>query len=177
MSDTNLLKLAADNVRILAAEGVQKAKSGHPGMPMGCADFAFTLWYKHMRHNPQNPLWIGRDRMLLSAGHGSMLLYTLLHLFEYGLSIEDLKSFRQWGSKTPGHPEYGHTAGVEVTAGPLGSAFASGVGMAMAAKSFLARTGLDKSGLLDDQKFYIISGDGCMMEGDHSRGWLPGGTP
>ncbi len=175
MPEKKLLKLAADNIRILAAEGVQKAKSGHPGMPMGCADFAFTLWYKHMRHNPMNPRWIGRDRFVLSAGHGSMLIYSLLHLLEYGLSIEDLKNFRQWGSKTPGHPEFGHTEGVEVTTGPLGSGFASGVGMAIAAKSFLARTGLDKSSLLDDQKIYILSSDGCMMEGTtHEAGSLAG---
>ena len=175
MAEKNVLKLAADNVRILAAEGVQKAKSGHPGMPMGCSDFAFTLWYKHMRHNPLNQRWLGRDRFILSAGHGSMLIYTLLHLFDYGLTIEDLKSFRQWGSKTPGHPEYGHTNGVEVTTGPLGSGFSSGVGIAIAEKSFLARTGLDKSGLLDDRKIFIIASDGCMMEGTtHEAGSLAG---
>jgi transketolase len=134
-------------------------------MPMGCADFAFMLWYKYMRHNPRNPQWIGRDRFCLSAGHGSMLLYSLLHLFEYGLTIEDLKNFRQWGSLTPGHPEHGHTAGVEVTAGPLGSAFASGVGMAMAARSFAARSGLAAAGELLDPTIWVMCGDGCMMEG------------
>lgn len=164
MSDYRFEKLAADTIRVLSAEAIQKAKSGHPGMPMGCADFAFTLFYKYMKHNPRNTKWIGRDRFVLSAGHGSMLLYSLLHLFEYGLSMDELKSFRQWGSLTPGHPEVGHTDGVEITTGPLGSGFASGVGMAMASKSIAARTGLDKTGLMDN-KIYIISGDGCMMEG------------
>ncbi|HBM14831.1 MAG TPA: transketolase [Lentisphaeria bacterium] len=171
----NILKLAADNIRILAAEGVQKANSGHPGMPMGCADYAFTLWFKYMKHNPQNTEWIGRDRFVLSAGHGSMLIYSLLHLFEYGLTMDDLKSFRQWGSKTPGHPEFGHTRGVEVTTGPLGSGLASAVGMAIAAKNFAARTGLDKTDLLKDQKIWVISGDGCLMEGcSHEAASLAG---
>ncbi|MBB6480683.1 transketolase [Spirochaeta isovalerica] len=162
-------RLAADTIRVLSAEAVQKANSGHPGMPMGCADFAYTLWKKHMRHNPADPAWIGRDRFVLSAGHGSMLLYSLLHLFDYGLSMEELQNFRQLGSLTPGHPEFGHTAGVDCTTGPLGSGFASAVGMAMAAKNFAARTGLDKSDLLKDQKVYVISGDGCMQEGTTSE--------
>ncbi len=164
MSNYRFEKLAADTIRVISAEAIQKAKSGHPGMPMGCADFAFSLFYKYMKHNPKNANWLGRDRFVLSAGHGSMLLYSLLHLFEYGLPMEELKQFRQWGSLTPGHPEYGHTNGVEITTGPLGSGFASGVGMAMASKSFAARTGLDKTNLIDN-KIYIISGDGCMMEG------------
>ncbi len=164
MADYSIEKLGADTVRVLSAEGVEKAASGHPGMPMGCADFAFMLWYRYMRHNPADPGWLGRDRFILSAGHGSMLLYSLLHLFEYGLSMDDLKKFRQWGSLTPGHPEFGHPAGVEVTTGPLGSGFASGVGMAVAAKSFAARTGLDKSGLMDG-RIWMLSSDGCMMEG------------
>ena len=164
MKDLKLAKEAADTIRILSAEAVQKAKSGHPGMPMGCADFALVLWYKYLRHNPKNPNWLGRDRFVLSAGHGSMLLYSLLHLFEYGLSMDDLKSFRQWGSRTPGHPEVGHTAGVEVTTGPLGSGFASAVGMAVSSKYFAAKTGLDKTNLVNT-KIYVISGDGCMMEG------------
>jgi len=165
MRDYSFERRCADTIRILSAEGVQQANSGHPGMPMGCADVAFLLWYKHMRHNPRNPQWVGRDRFCLSAGHGSMLLYSLLHLFEYGLTTEDLKSFRQWGSLTPGHPEVGHTPGVEVTAGPLGSAFASGVGMAMAARSFAARSGLAAAGELLDPTIWIMCGDGCMMEG------------
>ncbi len=164
MNQLELYKLSADTVRLLSADGVQKAKSGHPGMPMGCADFAFTLWHKYMRHNPKNPQWLGRDRFILSAGHGSMLIYSLLHLFEYGLPMDELKQFRQWDSKTPGHPELGHTAGVEITTGPLGSGFASAVGMAIANKNFAARTGLDATGLADS-KMFIISGDGCMMEG------------
>lgn len=162
-------KLAADTIRILSAEAIQKANSGHPGMPMGCADFAYTLWKKYMRHNPSDPSWIGRDRFVLSAGHGSMLLYSLLHLFEYGLSMDELKNFRQLGSLTPGHPEFGHTAGVDCTTGPLGSGFASAVGMAMAAKNFAARTGLDNNDLFKDQKVYVISGDGCMQEGTTSE--------
>ncbi len=158
-------KLAADNIRLLSADAVQKANSGHPGMPMGCADFAFTLWYKYMRHNPLNPDWIGRDRFVLSAGHGSMLLYSLLYLFDYGLELDDIKNFRQLNSLTPGHPEYGHTKGVEVTTGPLGSGFATAVGMAIEAKNFTARTGLDKTDLFTEQKIYALSGDGCLMEG------------
>ena len=164
MSEDKMMKLAADTIRLLSADAIQKAKSGHPGMPMGCADYAFDLWFKHMKHNPKNPKWLGRDRFVLSAGHGSMLIYSLLHLFEYGLSMDELKQFRQWGSLTPGHPEYGHTTGVEVTTGPLGTGFASGVGMAVASKYTAAVCGLEGTGLLDN-KIYIISGDGCMMEG------------
>ncbi len=164
MIDLQLSKLAANTIRVLSAEAVQKAKSGHPGMPMGCADIAFTMWYKYMKHNPGNPKWLGRDRFILSAGHGSMLEYSLLHLFNYGLPMDELKSFRQWGSKTPGHPEYNHTAGADITTGPLGSGFASAVGMSMANKYFAAKTGLDKTGLVDN-KIFVICGDGCMMEG------------
>jgi len=164
MSQDKMMKLAADTIRLLSADAIQKAKSGHPGMPMGCADYAFDLWFKHMKHNPKNPKWFGRDRFVLSAGHGSMLIYSLLHLFEYGLPMDELKQFRQWGSLTPGHPEYGHTVGVEVTTGPLGTGFASGVGMAVAAKYTAAVCGMEGTGLLDN-KIYIISGDGCMMEG------------
>ncbi|MEI8248148.1 MAG: transketolase [Lentisphaerota bacterium] len=164
MIDLQLSKLAANTIRVLSAEAVQKAKSGHPGMPMGCADIAFTMWYKYMKHNPGNPKWLGRDRFILSAGHGSMLEYSLLHLFNYGLPMDELKSFRQWGSKTPGHPEYNHTAGADITTGPLGSGFASAVGMSMANKYFAAKTGLDNTGLVDN-KIFVICGDGCMMEG------------
>ena len=168
MFDPKKALQAANTIRMLSAEAIQKAKSGHPGMPLGCADFAFTLWYKYMRHNPKNPGWIGRDRFVLSAGHGSMLEYSLLHLFEYGLSMDELRNFRQWGSRTPGHPEFGHTAGVDVTTGPLGSGFASAVGMAIANRYFAAKTGLDATGLLNN-KIFIISGDGCMMEGATSE--------
>ena len=168
MYDLEKALLAANTVRMLSAEAIQKAKSGHPGMPLGCADFAMTLWYKYMRHNPKNPAWIGRDRFVLSAGHGSMLEYSLLHLFGYGLSMEELKNFRQWGSLTPGHPEFGHTAGVDITTGPLGTGFASAVGMAIAKRYFAAKTGLDRAGLADN-KIYVIAGDGCMMEGVSSE--------
>ena len=164
MFDAAMAKKTADTIRVLSAEAIQKAKSGHPGMPLGCADYAITLWAKYLRHNPANPDWIGRDRFILSAGHGSMLIYSLLHLFNYGLDMEELKNFRQWGSLTPGHPEYGHTRGVDITTGPLGSGFASGVGMAIAKRRFAASTGLDKSGFFDP-KVFVISGDGCMMEG------------
>ena len=168
MNNAVMTKKAADTIRVLAAEAIQKAKSGHPGMPLGCADYAFTLWSKYLRHNPQNPSWIGRDRFILSAGHGSMLIYSLLHLFNYGLTMEDLQNFRQWESLTPGHPEFGHTAGVDITTGPLGSGFASAVGMAIAKRHFAAKTGLDKTTFFNPRMF-VISGDGCMMEGSSSE--------
>ncbi len=164
MNDLKLIRLAADTIRLLSADAIQKAKSGHPGMPMGCADFAIALWQNHFRHNPKNPSWLGRDRFVLSAGHGSMLLYSLLHLYEYGLSMDDIRNFRQWGSRTPGHPEYGQTPGVEVTTGPLGSGLASAVGMSIAQKHFASVTGLDKTDLLNS-RIWVIAGDGCMMEG------------
>ena len=159
-----IVKKAINTVRLLSADGVQKANSGHPGMPMGSADYAFTLWAKFLRFDPQRPDWIGRDRFGLSAGHGSMLLYSLLHLFGYDVTIEDLKQFRQLGSKTPGHPEYGHTPGVEVTTGPLASGLASAVGMAIGLKQLVARIGAPKE-LFKNQKVYVVSGDGCIMEG------------
>jgi len=165
MKNDKIAKLAANTIRVLSAEAIQKANSGHPGMPMGCADFAYVLWKKYLKHNPKNPTWMGRDRFVLSAGHGSMLLYSLLHMFEYGLPMDEIQNFRQWDSRTPGHPEFGHTVGVDVTTGPLGSGFGSAVGMAMAAKYFEASTGLDKTDLLRDQKIYVIAGDGCMQEG------------
>ena len=168
MYNEAMAKKSANTIRVLAAEAIQKAKSGHPGMPLGCADYAFTLWDKYLRHNPANPSWIGRDRFILSAGHGSMLIYSLLHLFNYGLKMEDLQNFRQWESLTPGHPEYGHTAGVDITTGPLGSGFASAVGMAIAKRHFAAKTGLDKAGFYNP-KVFVISGDGCMMEGCSSE--------
>ena len=164
MFDCKMAKKTADTIRVLSAEAIQKAKSGHPGMPLGCADFAAVLWSKYLRHDPSAPGWIGRDRFILSAGHGSMLIYSLLHLFGYGLDMEELKEFRQWGSLTPGHPEYGHTQGVDITTGPLGSGFASAVGMSIANRHFAARTGLDKTDFFAN-KIFIISGDGCMMEG------------
>ncbi len=153
-----------NTLRILSAEGVQKANSGHPGLPMGAAAMAYELWANHLNHSPKNPEWDNRDRFILSAGHGSMLVYSLLHLFGYGLEIEDLKNFRQWGSKTPGHPEYGHTAGVETTTGPLGAGFATGVGMAMAETHLAAKYNEEGYDVVDHYTYAIV-GDGCLMEG------------
>ena len=129
---------AINTIRFLSADAVQQANSGHPGLPMGAAAMAYTVWTKHLRHNPRNPKWPGRDRFILSGGHGSMLLYSLLHLTGYELSLEEIKNFRQFDSKTPGHPEYGLTPGVEVTTGPLGQGFGQGVGMAIAATHLAA---------------------------------------
>ena len=157
-------QLVVNAIRVLSAEAVQKAKSGHPGMPMGSAAMAYAVWGKQMKHNPANPEWKDRDRFVLSSGHGSMLLYSLLHLFGYGLTIEDLKQFRQFGSKTPGHPEYRHTRGVETTTGPLGMGIANAVGMAIAEKHLAAK--FNKEGFnVVDHYTYCILGDGCMMEG------------
>ena len=173
MNKTELL--AINCLRILSAEAVQKAKSGHPGLPMGAAPMAYTLWTKNLKHNPGNPGWDDRDRFILSAGHGSMLLYSLLHLFGYGLSIDDLKSFRQLDSLTPGHPEFGHTKGVEVTTGPLGQGLANGVGMAMA-EAYLAKK-FNRDGYpMVDHYTYVLSGDGCMMEGVSSEAASLAGT-
>ncbi len=156
--------LVVNAIRILAAEGVQKAKSGHPGMPMGAAPAAYAIWGKQMKHNPDDPKWPDRDRFVLSSGHGSMLIYALLHLFGYGLTIDDLKQFRQFGSKTPGHPEYGHTRGVETTTGPLGQGIANAVGMAMAEKHLAAKFNREGFNVVDHYTWCIL-GDGCMMEG------------
>lgn len=172
---SNVEQLTVNAIRILSAEGVQRAKSGHPGLPLGAAPMAYTLWSKHMKHNPHNPSWKDRDRFVLSAGHGSMLLYSLLHLFEYGLTIDDLMNFRQLGSKTPGHPEYGHTVGVETTTGPLGQGFATAVGMAIA-ESHLASK-FNKPGYeIVNHYTYALSGDGCMMEGITSEAASLAGT-
>jgi transketolase len=130
-------QLCINTIRMLAVDAVERAKSGHPGMPMGTAALAYVLWTRFLKHNPANPQWPDRDRFVLSAGHGSMLLYSLLHLTGYDLPLDELKQFRQWGSRTPGHPEYGMTPGVETTTGPLGQGFANGVGMAIA-EAFLA---------------------------------------
>jgi len=164
-----------NTLRILSAEGVQKANSGHPGLPLGAAPMAYELWANHMNHNPKNPNWENRDRFVLSAGHGSMLLYSLLQLFGYGLEIEDLKNFRQWGSKTPGHPEFGHTVGVEMTTGPLGAGFASAVGMAMA-ENHLAAKYNEKDLSIVDHYTYTLVGDGCLMEGITSEAASLAGT-
>ncbi|MDM8546455.1 transketolase [Candidatus Venteria ishoeyi] len=154
----------ANAVRALSMDAVQKAKSGHPGAPMGMADIAEVLWNDHMQHNPNNPKWANRDRFILSNGHGSMLIYSLLHLTGYDLSIEDLKQFRQLHSKTPGHPEYGYAPGVETTTGPLGQGITNGVGMAIAEKA-LAGQFNQKSHNIVDHNTYVFLGDGCMMEG------------
>lgn len=155
---------AINTLRFLSADGVQKANSGHPGLPMGAAAMAFTVWTRHLRHSPRNPKWMGRDRFILSGGHGSMLLYSLLHLTGYDLSLEQLQSFRQWESLTPGHPEYGHTPGVEVTTGPLGQGFSSGVGMAIAAAHLAATFNKPGHELLDSYIYAIVT-DGDLMEG------------
>lgn len=150
-------------IRVLAAEAIQKANSGHPGLVIGSAPAVYTLW-KQMKHNPNNPSWVARDRFVLSAGHASMLEYSLLHFFGYGLTLDDIKNFRQWGSKTPGHPEFGHTKGVEATTGPLGQGFAMAVGMAMAEAHMAAKYNREGYPLVDNFT-YTVLGDGCMMEG------------
>jgi transketolase len=161
---TELQTRAINTLRFLSADGVQKANSGHPGLPMGTAAMAYTIWTRHLRHNPRNPKWAGRDRFVLSGGHGSMLLYSLLHVTGYDVSIDDIKNFRQWGSITPGHPEYGLTPGVEMTTGPLGQGFATGVGMAIAA-SHLAATFNQRGHEIIDPFIYAIVTDGDLMEG------------
>ncbi len=160
----DLDQLCANTIRMLAADGVQQAKSGHPGMPMGMADVAYVLWTRHLRYNPRDPQWPNRDRFVLSAGHGSMLLYSLLHLSGYDLPLEELKRFRQLGSKTPGHPEYGVTPGVECTTGPLGQGFANAVGMALGAKIMAEKFNAPGRALIDHY-VYAICGDGDLMEG------------
>ncbi len=155
---------AINTIRVLSAEAVQQANSGHPGMPMGCAPMAYALWRHHLRFNPRNPDWVDRDRFVLSAGHGSMLLYSLLHLTGFDLSMDDLRDFRQWDSATPGHPEYGHTAGVETTTGPLGQGLGNAVGMALAEVRLAAEFNRDGHAVVDHHT-YVIAGDGDLMEG------------
>ncbi|HEX6295089.1 MAG TPA: transketolase [Burkholderiales bacterium] len=164
----------ANSIRALAMDAVEAAKSGHPGMPMGMAEIAVALWTRHLRHNPGNPAWPNRDRFVISNGHGSMLLYALLHLTGYALPMEELKRFRQLGSKTPGHPEYGYAPGVETTTGPLGQGFANAVGMALAEKLLSAQ--FNRPGFeLVEHFTYVFMGDGCMMEGiSHEAGALAG---
>jgi len=176
---TSLDQLCINTIRMLAIDGVQKANSGHPGLPMGMADVAYVLWTRFLKHNPANPAWPNRDRFVLSAGHGSMLLYSLLHLTGYDLPLEELESFRQWNSRTPGHPEYGCAPGVETTTGPLGQGFANGVGMAIAER-FLAATFnrpdfLGGEGAIFDHFTYAIVSDGELMEGvSHEAASLAG---
>ena len=162
--DSALDELCINTIRTLAIDTVEVAKSGHPGMPMGAATMAYVLWTRHLRHRPSNPHWFDRDRFVLSAGHASALLYSLLFLTGYELSLDDLKSFRQWGSRTPGHPENGHTSGVEVTTGPLGQGFANAVGLAMAER-WLAATYNRPDHEIVDHYTYVIASDGDMMEG------------
>ncbi|MBB5356133.1 transketolase [Anoxybacillus mongoliensis] len=157
-------QLSITAIRTLSIDAIEKANSGHPGMPMGAAPMAYTLWTKFMNHNPRNPKWFNRDRFVLSAGHGSMLLYSLLHLSGYDVTMEDIKQFRQWGSKTPGHPEYGHTPGVEATTGPLGQGIAMAVGMAMAERHLAATYNKDNFEIINHFT-YAICGDGDLMEG------------
>src|SRR5690242_11213652 len=157
-------QLCINTIRALTLDAVQKANSGHPGLPLGAAPMAYVLWTKFMRYNPRNPKWENRDRFLLSAGHGCMLLYSLLHLTGYDLSLDELKNFRQWGSHTPGHPEYGLTPGVETTTGPLGQGVANSVGMAIAERWLAAHFNADGQKLVD-YRIYAICGDGDLMEG------------
>ncbi len=168
-------QLAINAIRILSVESIQKANSGHPGLPMGAAAMTYELWRHHMNFNPDDPQWINRDRFVLSAGHASMLLYSLLHLFHYDLSMDDLKNFRQWDSKTPGHPEHGHTVGVEATTGPLGQGISMAVGMAMAQAHLAARFN-EADYPLFDHHIYVLAGDGCMMEGISSEAASLAGT-
>ena len=168
-------KQSVSAIRVLSADMIQKANSGHPGLPLGSAAMAYELWAKHLNHNPANPNWVNRDRFILSGGHGSALLYSLLHLFGYGLTVEDLKQFRQLGSLTPGHPEYKHTIGVEATTGPLGAGMSMAVGMAMA-EAHLAAT-FNKDGYpVVDHYTYVLGGDGCMMEGISYEAFSLAGT-
>jgi transketolase len=174
MTSNNIDQLSINTIRFLAVDGVQKANSGHPGMPMGCAPIAYTLYTKYMKHNPKNPKWLNRDRFVLSAGHGSMLLYSVLHLCGYDLPMEQLKLFRQWGSITPGHPEYGLTPGVETTTGPLGQGFANSVGMAIA-QEYLANKFNKPDIKILDHFIYGICSDGDLMEGvSHEAASLAG---
>jgi len=163
-ANTDLDQQCINTIRTLSIDAVQKANSGHPGAPMGLAPAAFVLWKRFLKHNPKNPSWIDRDRFLFSGGHASALLYSLLYLNGYGLTLDDLKNFRQWGSRTPGHPEYGDTPGVETTTGPLGQGIANAVGMAMAERHLAARFNKDGNQLIDHHT-YVVCGDGDLMEG------------
>lgn len=171
----NVENMSVNAIRVLAADAVQKANSGHPGLPLGSAAMAYELWANHMNHNPADPKWFNRDRFILSGGHGSTLLYSLLHLFGYGLTKEDLAQFRQWGSLTPGHPEYGHTVGVEATTGPLGAGMGMAVGMAVA-EAHLAAVFNKENYPVVDHYTYVLGGDGCMMEGISSEAFSLAGT-
>lgn len=172
---SNMNEKSVSAIRVLAADAIQKANSGHPGLPLGSAPMAYELWMHHMKHNPKNPDWVNRDRFILSGGHGSTLLYSLLHLFGYGLTIDDMKNFRQLGSLTPGHPEYKHTVGVEATTGPLGAGMAMATGMAMAEKHLAATFNKEGFPIVDHYTF-VLGGDGCMMEGISYEAFSLAGT-
>jgi len=157
-------KELANAIRVLSMDAVQKAKSGHPGAPMGMADIAEVLWRDYLKHNPTNPEWADRDRFILSNGHGSMLIYSLLHLTGYDLPLDEIKNFRQMHSKTPGHPEYGYAPGIETTTGPLGQGITNAVGMAIAEKALAAQFNREGHDIVDHYT-YAFMGDGCLMEG------------
>jgi transketolase len=174
MSSTNVDQLSINTIRFLAVDAIQKANSGHPGLPMGAAPMAYSLWTRFMRYNPIDPKWLNRDRFVLSAGHGSMLLYSMLHLTGYDLSMDQIQNFRQWGSQTPGHPEHGLAAGVETTTGPLGQGFANGVGMALAEAFLAAKYNRPGHDIIDHYTYGIVS-DGDLMEGiSHEAASLAG---
>src|SRR5947208_3933871 len=163
-SGQSLEDLCINAIRVLAMDAVQKADSGHPGTPMALAPLAYVLWTQHLRYNPADPNWLNRDRFVLSAGHASMLLYSVLYLTGYDLTLDDLKQFRQWESKTPGHPEYGYTPGVETTTGPLGQGVGNAVGMAVAEAHLAATFNKPQHAIVDHYTFFICS-DGDLMEG------------
>src|SRR5450432_277890 len=164
LTSQQLDTLAINTIKTLAMDAVQKANSGHPGTPMGLAHIALELFGHTLRHDPRDPVWLGRDRFVLSCGHASMLLYAMLHLSGYPLTLDDIKNFRQWGSRTPGHPEHGHTSGVETTTGPLGQGCGNSVGMAIASRWLAAH--FNRPGFaLFDYDVYTLCGDGDMMEG------------
>lgn len=168
-------QLCVNTLRFLSADMIQQANSGHPGLPLGAAPMAYVLWDRFIRHNPRNPQWFNRDRFILSAGHGSALMYSLLHMTGYDLPMDELRDFRQWDSKTPGHPEYGLTPGVDATTGPLGQGFAMGVGMALAERFLAATYNTDDCTLVDHYTYAIVS-DGDLMEGIASEAASLAGT-
>ena len=172
---SNIDTKCVNAIRVLAADAIQKAKSGHPGLPLGSAPMAYELWANHMNHNPKDTKWANRDRFILSGGHGSAMLYSLLHFFGYGLTMDDMKQFRQLGSLTPGHPEYGHTVGVEATTGPLGAGMGMAVGMAMAEAHLASMFNRPGYPVVDHYTF-ALGGDGCMMEGISSEAFSLAGT-
>lgn len=173
MNSDSLERIAIDTIRFLSVDMVQQANSGHPGLPLGAAPMAYVLWTKFPKHTPANPHWVDRDRFVLSAGHGSALLYSLLHLTGYDLSLDDLMQFRQWGSRTPGHPERGHTAGVETTTGPLGQGMANVVGMAMAEAQLAARYNRAGHRIVDHHTWAIVATAARMSRRTRSRATAP----